>query len=539
MKILLLGNDYLLKFIRNNHDVINLTKKVVLDDIKDFDFIISYGYKYIIKKDIIKYFYKKIINLHISYLPYNRGADPNLWSILDNTPSGVTIHYMDETLDTGDILCQKKVILDFENDTLETSYNRLTSEMINLFIQNFDKICNCKIKSKKQNNNISSIHFFKDRPKNIMPYGWNTKISILKNIYKDIITNNTKMKINNTLIGDGHPTYIIAELSCNHNQDKEIALKLIDEAHKAGANAIKLQTYTPDTITLKCDRHEFTECLDGSIWEGQTLYDLYSKAYTPWEWHKELKEYANSLGMDLFSSPFDTTAVDFLESLDVPAYKIASFEITDHILIKRIAQTGKPVIISSGMASKGELEEAVNLLRENGTTQICMLKCTSAYPAKPEDANLLTIKNMMESFNVVGGLSDHTLGIEVPIASVCLGAKIIEKHFTLSRESGSADDAFSLTPSEFKQMVDSIRIVEKTLGEIKYGGVKKEQQSKNYRRSLFIVKDIKKGEVFTPDNVRSIRPSHGLHTKYYEDILGKIAREDIEFGTPLSWNLIN
>ena len=243
--------------------------------------------------------------------------------------------------------------------------------------------------------------------------------------------------------------------------------------------------------------------------------------------------------MDLFSSPFDTTSVDFLEAIDVPAYKIASFEITDHVLIKKIAQTGKPVIISSGMASKGELEEAVNLLRENGTTQICMLKCTSAYPSKPEDANLLTIKNMKESFNVIGGLSDHTLGIEVPIASVCLGARVIEKHFTLSRESGSPDDAFSLTPSEFKQMVDSVRIVEKTLGVIKYGGVKKEQSSKNYRRSLFVTKDIKKGEIFTSDNIRSIRPYHGLHTKYYEDILGKTAREDIEFGTPLSWKLID
>lgn len=345
------------------------------------------------------------------------------------------------------------------------------------------------------------------------------------------------MKINNTNIGIYHPTYFIAELSCNHNQDKSVALTLIKEAHACGANAIKLQTYTPDTITINCNTEYFIN--RDNIWEGQTLYDLYSKAYTPWEWHKELKEYANSLGMDLFSSPFDTTAVDFLESLDMPAYKIASFEITDHVLIKKIAQTGKPVIISSGMASKGELEEAVNLLRENGTTQICMLKCTSAYPAKPEQANLLTIKNMMESFNVIGGLSDHTLGIEVPIASVCLGARIIEKHFTLSRESGSADDAFSLTPSEFKQMIDSVRIVEKTLGEIKYGGVKKEQQSKNYRRSLFVVKDIKKGEVFSSENVRSIRPSHGLHTKYYEDILGKTAREDIEFGTPLSWNLIN
>ena len=225
--------------------------------------------------------------------------------------------------------------------------------------------------------------------------------------------NNPEFLINNRTISLTSPTYFIAELSCNHNQDKSIAYKLIDEAHRAGANAIKLQTYTPDTMTIKCDKPIFKECLNGSIWEGTTLYDLYSKAYTPWEWHKELKDYANNLGIDLFTSPFDITAVDFLETLDMPAYKIASFEITDHILIKRIAQTGKPVIISSGMASLSELNDAVSLLRENGTTQICMLKCTSAYPAKPEDANLITIKHMMKIFNVVGGLSDHTLGIEV------------------------------------------------------------------------------------------------------------------------------
>jgi len=345
------------------------------------------------------------------------------------------------------------------------------------------------------------------------------------------------MKINNTDIGEKHPTYIIAELSGNHNQDKTNALKLIEEAYKCGANAVKLQTYTADTITINCSK-EYFQVQEG-LWKGQTLYELYSKAYTPWEWTKELKDYANSLGMDLFSSPFDTTAVDFLESIDVPAYKIASPEITDHILIKKIAQTGKPVIISSGMASKGELEEAVNLLRENGTTQICMLKCTSAYPAEPEDANLMTIPNMIDSFDVIGGLSDHTLGIEVPIASICLGARVIEKHFTLSRYNKGVDEAFSLTPTEFKQMVDSIRIVEKTLGKITYGGVNKEKYSKNYRRSLFVVKDIKKGESFTSDNVKSIRPSHGLHTKYYEEIIGKTARRDIEFGTPLCWNLID
>jgi len=345
-------------------------------------------------------------------------------------------------------------------------------------------------------------------------------------------------QINNRIIGKDYPVYIIAELSCNHNQDKNIALKLIEEAHKAGADAIKLQTYTQDTMTIDCSNSYFTDCLKGTLWEGETLYQLYSRAYTPWEWTKELKNYANSLGMDLFSSPFDTTAVDFLESLDIPAYKIASFEIVDHVLIKRIAQTGKPVIISSGMASFQELQEAIDLLRNNGCSQICMLKCTSAYPAKPGDANLITMKDMAKKFNVVTGLSDHTLGIEVPITSVALGGCVIEKHFTLSRDSGSPDDEFSLTPNEFKQMVDSVRIVEQTLGKVTYGGVEKESNSKKFRKSLFVVEDIAKGEKLTNKNIRPIRPANGMHTKYYEDVLGETALNDIKRGTPLHVNLI-
>ena len=330
-------------------------------------------------------------------------------------------------------------------------------------------------------------------------------------------------------------TYIIAELSANHNQDINVAYKLIDEAHKAGADAIKLQTYTPDTITMNSNKKYFK--INSGEWKGETLYNLYKRAYTPWEWTKELKEYANNLGMDLFSSPFDVTAVDFLETLDIPCYKIASFEIVDHVLIKRIAQTKKPVIISSGMATRGELEEAVNLLRENGCKQIAMLKCTSAYPAKPEDANLITLQNMAQTFDVIPGLSDHTLGIEVPVTAVALGAKIIEKHFTLSRESGSPDDAFSLTPVEFKQMIDSIKIVEKSIGKVTYG-TKSESSSKKFRKSLFVVEDIKAGELFTKENVRPIRPAGGLHTKYYEEVLGKSARTDIERGEPLTWNIM-
>ena len=348
----------------------------------------------------------------------------------------------------------------------------------------------------------------------------------------------TCFKINNRTIGRTHPTYIIAELSCNHNQNKDTALKLIEEAHKAGADAIKLQTYTQDTMTIDCSNQYFTDILKGTLWEGETLYELYSRAYTPWEWHKELKDYANSLGMDLFSSPFDITAVDFLETLDIPVYKIASFEIVDHVLIKRIAQTGKPVIISSGMASFEELQEAVDLLRNNGCSQICMLKCTSAYPAKPSDANLVTMKDMAEKFNVITGLSDHTLGIEVPITAVALGARVVEKHFTLSRNCGSPDDAFSLTPSEFKQMVDSVRIIEKTIGKVTYGGVENESSSKKFRKSLFVVEDIAKGELLTNKNIRPIRPAVGMHTKYYYDILGKTSTQNIKRGTPLSWELL-
>lgn len=345
-------------------------------------------------------------------------------------------------------------------------------------------------------------------------------------------------KINNRKIGKGHKTYIIAELSANHNQNYDSAIKLIDAAYQSGADAIKLQTYRADTITINCDKEDF-QIKGGTLWDGQTLYELYEKAYTPWEWHKGLKEYANNLGIDLFSSPFDVTAVDYLEKLDMPAYKIASCEITDHILIKKIAQTGKPVIISSGNASVNDLQEAVDLLRNNGCNHICMLKCTAAYPAKKEDANLLTINDMIERYKVIGGLSDHTLGIEVPTISVAMGANVIEKHFTLSRESGSPDDAFSLTPDEFKQMVESVRLTESIIGSITYGGVKSEKETKKHRRSLYVVKDMKKGDKFTDVNLKSIRPGNGIHTKYYWDILGKKCNQDIEFGTPMNFDFID
>jgi len=334
-----------------------------------------------------------------------------------------------------------------------------------------------------------------------------------------------------------YKTYIIAELSCNHNQDIKKAYQLIKAAHDAGADAVKLQTYTPDTMTINSNKSYFKECLNGTLWEGKTLYELYSKAFTPWEWHKELKEYANSLGLDLFSTPFDTTSVDFLENLNVPCYKIASFENIDHILLKKVAETKKPVIISSGMASFKELEESLKVLKENGCPEICLLKCTSAYPSKLEEANLLTIKDMQEKFNVTIGLSDHTMGIEVPITAVALGAKVIEKHFKLENDSGSEDDAFSLTPEEFKLMVTSVRNVEKIIGNVKYNS-ECESNSKKFRRSLFVVKDIKEGDTFSSENVRSIRPANGLEVKYFYEIVGKKAKKNIESGTPLSWDLI-
>ena len=337
-------------------------------------------------------------------------------------------------------------------------------------------------------------------------------------------------------IGPNEPIYCIAELSCNHNGSLDLALELVREAAKSGADAVKLQTYRADTITIDCDRPEFI--INGTIWEGEKLYDLYERAYTPWEWTPILMEEANRLGMTLFTSPFDVTAVDFLEKCGVPAYKVASFEIVDHILLKRIAETGKPVIVSTGMASLAEIEAAVRVLRENGAGGIALLKCTSAYPAKPEDANLANIVNLRDTFGVVTGLSDHTLGPEVPIVATSLGACIIEKHFTMSRESGSPDDPFSLLPHEFKQMVESVEVARKCIGGVTYGGVASESSTKRLRRSLFVVEDVKAGEKFSSTNLKSIRPGGGLHTQHYEGLLGKVSRCDITKGTPMAWNLV-
>lgn len=343
--------------------------------------------------------------------------------------------------------------------------------------------------------------------------------------------------INNKKIGGENPTFIIAEMSANHLQDYDRAVEIIKKAKWAGADAIKLQTYTPDTITLDCD-NEYFQIKQGTIWDGTTLHKLYQKAYTPWEWQPKLKKIAEGMALICFSSPFDNTSVDFLEKMNVPAYKIASFEITDIPFIEYIASKGKPVIMSTGIATLSDIEEAVNACRRMGNNQIALLKCTSSYPAPVEDANLRTIPNIAETFNVVAGLSDHTLGNSVSIASVALGAKIIEKHFVLKRSDGGADAKFSMEPHEFKQMVEDIRNVEKALGSVNYNLTEKQIKSREHSRSLFVVKDIKKGDIFTEENVKSIRPGFGLPTKYINDIIGRTCEENLRKGTPLKWEHI-
>jgi pseudaminic acid synthase len=338
-------------------------------------------------------------------------------------------------------------------------------------------------------------------------------------------------------IGPGHPVYVVAELSANHNQNFDQAVRVIEAAKHAGADAIKLQTYTPDTITISSDS-EYFQIKGGTLWDGRTLHELYGEAFTPWEWQPKLKVIAENLGLDCFSSAFDSTAVDFLETLNVPAYKVASFELVDIPLIKKMARTGKPLIMSTGMATLEEIDEAVTAAREAGALAVALLKCTSAYPALPEATNLKTIPALANRHGVPCGLSDHTMGITVPVAAVALGACIIEKHITLSRTFKGPDSAFSLEPSEFKSMVDAVRTTEKALGEISFGPSAHEESSRVFRRSLFAVKDVSKGEIFTLESVRSIRPGHGLHTRYLEDIIGKRASRDIARGTPMTWELV-
>lgn len=346
------------------------------------------------------------------------------------------------------------------------------------------------------------------------------------------------IKIGERFIGQEYPVYIIAEMSANHNQDFDQAVRLINAAKEAGADAVKLQTYTPDTMTIRCDLPQF-RIGGGTIWDGRVLYDLYGEAYTPWEWQPKLKEVAGKLGIGLFSTAYDRTSADFLEKLDVPAYKIASFELVDIPLVEYVASKGKPLIISTGMATLAEIDEAVLAAQGAGASQIALLKCTSAYPALPEEMNIRTIPNLAQTFGVPAGLSDHTLGMETPVAAVALGACIVEKHFTLSRSQPGPDSAFSLEPHELKAMVQAIRTAEKALGKVRYAFTENERKSRVFRRSLFVVKEMKEGDLFTLENVRSIRPGYGLHPRHLKDVLGFRAARDISRGTPLGWQLIN
>lgn len=344
------------------------------------------------------------------------------------------------------------------------------------------------------------------------------------------------MKIANFQIGKGR-TFIIAELSANHGNSLEIAKNTIRAAKRAGADAIKLQTYTSDTITIDCKKDDF-KIKQGTIWDGKYLYDLYKEAHTPWEWHAELFKIAKEEGLICFSSPFDKSAVDFLDALNTPAYKIASFEITDIPLIEYAASKGKPMIISTGIAEEEDIQLAVDSCRKVGNANIILLKTSSQYPAKIEDANLKMISDLEKRFNVISGLSDHTYGELVPIVATSLGAKVIEKHFILDKLIGGPDASFSLDEKEFKSMVDAVRNTEKSLGNIDYNLSEKAKKSRQFSRSLYVVKDVKAGESITEENMRSIRPGYGLHPKYYIDVLGKKVISDIEEGTPLSWKLI-
>ena len=333
--------------------------------------------------------------------------------------------------------------------------------------------------------------------------------------------------------------FIIAEMSGNHNQSLERALLIVEEAAKAGVDALKIQTYTADTLTIDSDRDEFKIKDKDSLWKGETLYSLYKKAYTPWEWNKPIFDKCTELGIIGFSTPFDFTAVDFLEKLDTPLYKIASFENYDLPLLKYVAKTKKPVIISTGMIEYKELKESIQILKDNGCPEIVLLKCTSTYPANPENSNLLTIKDMQKQFpDCIIGLSDHTLGTAVSVASISLGSKVIEKHFTTSRADGGVDSAFSIEPNEMKRLVYDVNVAYQALGNVFYGPTEVELPSLKFRRSLYAVKDIKKGELFTKDNIRSIRPSNGLTTKMYEKIINKNATYEIKTGTPLEIKMI-
>ncbi|MFH7004520.1 pseudaminic acid synthase [Flavobacterium bizetiae] len=344
------------------------------------------------------------------------------------------------------------------------------------------------------------------------------------------------MKIDNYKIGNVYPVFIIAELSANHNGSIETAIETIRAAKRAGADCIKLQTYTADTITIDSDKDDFL--IKGTIWEGQNLYKLYQEAYTPWEWHEELFRVAKEEGLISFSSPFDKTAVDFLENLNVPAYKIASLEITDIPLIEYVASKGKPVIISTGIAEEEDIELAIDACKRMGNNDIVLLKCTTSYPAPIEEANMCMVKDLAERYNVISGLSDHTMGATVPIVATVFGAKVIEKHFILDRSIGGPDASFSMNEEEFTAMVKAVREAESAIGIVDYKLTEKQAQGKDFSRSLYVVQDIKAGDIITEENVRSVRPGFGLHPKYFNDILGEKVNADLEKGDALKWDCI-
>jgi pseudaminic acid synthase len=353
------------------------------------------------------------------------------------------------------------------------------------------------------------------------------------------MSNSKEINIGGRAIGLKHPPFIIAEMSGNHNQSLERALEIVEAAAKTGAHALKIQTYTPDTMTLDLDEREFHISDPNSPWSGTSLYKLYGEAHTPWEWHKPIFDRARELGIIAFSTPFDDTAVDFLESLDVPCYKIASFENTDLPLIRRVAATGKPLIISTGMATVAELDETVRAAREAGCKDLVLLKCTSTYPATAANTNILTIPHLRELFGCEVGLSDHTMGVGVSIASVALGATVIEKHFTLNRADGGVDSTFSMEPAEMTQLVVDTERAWQALGQVSYGPTDAEKKSIQFRRSLYVVRDLKAGEVLTRENVRAIRPGLGLPPKYFDVLLGRKINQDVKKGTPLIWALLS
>lgn len=346
------------------------------------------------------------------------------------------------------------------------------------------------------------------------------------------------IQIGNKMIGSEYKPFIIAEMSGNHNKSLERALELVELAAQAGVDALKLQTYTPDTITLNVHTGDFFISSEGNLWEGNSLYNLYKESYTPWEWHKTIFDKATELDLLAFSSPFDETAVDFLETLNVPAYKIASFENVDLPLIRKVARTGKPTIISTGMATAAEIDEAVRAFRAEGNDQLVLLKCTSTYPATPTNSNISTIPHMRELFGTEIGLSDHTMGVGVSVAAVTLGATVIEKHFTTSRADGGVDSAFSMEPHELKMLVEETERAWQSLGSVSYGPTSAEKDSTKFRRSLYIGEDLKAGDILTVENLRNIRPGLGLPTKYYDLVLGKAIKQDVKKGTPLSWELL-